>query len=52
MNYKEEFKKWVSNNLTKDSGAGPAYITSLNWLSDRFFENGRIIKNPFLKLRI
>ena len=42
MSNKEEFTKWVINNLSKGSGAGPAYITSLDWLSDKFYNNGRI----------
>jgi 5-methylcytosine-specific restriction enzyme B len=45
---KEEFKNWVSKNLSQNSGAGPAYITSLEWLSDRFYENEKIkVKSIF-----
>lgn len=41
-NNKEPFKNWVLNNLTENSGAGPAYITSIDWLSERFSENQKI----------
>jgi 5-methylcytosine-specific restriction enzyme B len=42
MNNKEQFKIWVLNNLTEKSGAGPAYISSIDWLSYKFYEKGRI----------
>ncbi|WP_333853904.1 McrB family protein [Epilithonimonas sp.] len=42
MNNREEFKNWVKNNLKDKSGAGPAYMSSLDWLSNRFYENKRI----------
>lgn len=42
MNYKEQFKSWVANNLTKNSGAGGSYISSIDWLSDRFYEKQKI----------
>ena len=50
MNNKDSFKYWVSKNLAKNSNAGSSYITSLDWLSKRFFEKGRIrrkLQNPF-----
>lgn len=50
MNNKEQFKSWVLNNLTEKSGAGPAYITSLEWLSDRFYEKGRISKRTIFEI--
>lgn len=47
-NNKEDFRNWVSKTLSKNSGAGPAYITSLEWLSDRFYENKKIsVKSIF-----
>jgi len=48
MSNKEQFKTWVLNNLTEKSGAGPAYISSIDWLSNKFYEKGRIsIKSIF-----
>jgi len=51
MNNKEEFKSWVLNNLTAKSGAGPAYITSIDWLSDRFYENNKINKKSIFEIK-
>jgi 5-methylcytosine-specific restriction protein B len=42
MNLKDEFKSWVLNNLTKNSGAVGSYISSIDWLSDKFFEKHKI----------
>lgn len=42
MNNKEEFKSWAIKNFTEKSGAGSSYVLSIDWLSDRFFEKGRI----------
>src|SRR5690606_15348022 len=39
MDNKEQFKSWVLSNLTEKSGAGSSYISSLDWLSDKFYEN-------------
>lgn len=50
MNYKEQFKSWVLNNLTKNSGAGPAYITSIDWLSDKFYEKSKINKKTIFEI--
>lgn len=50
MNNKEEFKSWVLNSLTEKSGAGPAYITSIEWLSDRFFEHNKISKKSIFEI--
>lgn len=50
MNNKEEFKSWVLSNLTARSGAGPAYISSINWLSDRFYEKNRISKKSIFEI--
>ncbi|NCP61524.1 MAG: hypothetical protein GW839_14705 [Flavobacteriales bacterium] len=50
MNNKEEFKSWVLNNLTEKSGAGPAYITSIEWLSDRFYEKNKINKKSIFEI--
>ncbi|WHF52509.1 hypothetical protein QGN23_04320 [Chryseobacterium gotjawalense] len=50
MNNKEEFKSWVLNNLTEKSGAGPAYITSIEWLSDRFYEKNKIDKKSIFEI--
>ena len=52
MNYKEEFKEWVLKNLKDKSGAGPSYISSIDWLSDKFYEAKKLEKNQFLKLTI
>ncbi|WP_073222031.1 McrB family protein [Aequorivita viscosa] len=49
-NNKEQFKKWVLDNLTEKSGAGPAYITSIEWLSNRFYENGKISKKSIFEI--
>jgi energy-coupling factor transporter ATP-binding protein EcfA2 len=40
MNLKEEFKSWVLQNSAEKSGSASAYVTSLEWLSERFKENG------------
>lgn len=50
MNNKEEFKAWVLNNLSEKSGAGPSYITSIDWLSDRFNEKNKINKKSIFEL--
>lgn len=50
MNNKEEFKSWVLNNLTAKSGAGPAYITSIDWLSERFYEKSKINKKSIFEI--
>ncbi len=50
MNNREEFKKWVYNNLTKDSGAAPSYIVALDWLSNRFYEKGKINKKSIFEV--
>jgi 5-methylcytosine-specific restriction protein B len=50
MNNKQEFKKWVLDNLTEKSGAGPAYIMSIDWLSDRFYEKNRINKKSIFEI--
>lgn len=50
MNNKEQFKSWVLNNLTEKSGAGPAYITSIDWLSKKFYEKGRISKQSIFEI--
>ena len=50
MNNKEEFKKWVLSNLTANSGAGPAYISSVEWLSIKFYENGKIDKKSIFEI--
>jgi hypothetical protein len=50
MNNKKEFKKWVLLNLTEKSGAGPAYISSLEWLSEKFYEKGKIDKNSLFEI--
>jgi 5-methylcytosine-specific restriction protein B len=49
-NNKEEFKSWVLNNLTDNSGAGPSYISSIEWLSERYFENGKISKKSIFEI--
>lgn len=50
MNNKEQFKSWVLNDLTQKSGAGPAYITSIEWLSDRFYEKNKIKKKSIFEI--
>jgi 5-methylcytosine-specific restriction protein B len=50
MNYKEQFKSWVFNNLTEKSGAGSSYISSLDWLSDRFYEKNKISKKSIFEI--
>lgn len=50
MSNKEEFKSWVLNNLTAKSGAGPAYITSIDWLSNRFYEKSKINKKSIFEI--
>ncbi|NCP85710.1 MAG: hypothetical protein GW823_12690, partial [Bacteroidetes bacterium] len=50
MNYKGQFKIWVFNNLTEKSGAGSSYISSLDWLSDRFYEKNKISKKSIFEI--
>jgi 5-methylcytosine-specific restriction protein B len=50
MNNKEQFKSWVLSNLTDKSGAGPAYISSIEWLSNRYFEKGKILKKSIFEI--
>lgn len=50
MNNKEQFKSWVFSNLTENSGAGPAYISSIDWLSERFFEKNKISKKSIFEI--
>ena len=50
MNNKDSFKYWVSKNLAKNSNAGSSYITSLDWLSKRFFEKGRISEKSIFEI--
>ncbi len=50
MNNKEEFKSWVFGNLTKESGAGSSYISSLEWLSDKFYEKNRTNKKSIFEI--
>lgn len=50
MNYKEEFKKWVLNNLKDKSGAGPSYISSIDWLSDKFYEAKKLEKKSIFEI--
>lgn len=47
---REQFKSWVLSNLTENSGAGPAYITSIDWLSDRFYEKNIINKKSIFEI--
>lgn len=41
-NNREAFKEWVLRTLTPKSNAGPSYMTSLDWLSKRFYEKKKI----------
>lgn len=50
MNYKEQFKAWVFNNLTENSGAGSSYISSIEWLSERFYEKNKISKKSIFEI--
>jgi hypothetical protein len=50
MSNKENFKSWVLNNLTEKSGAGASYITSLDWLSEKFFEKNKIDKKSIFEI--
>lgn len=50
MNYKEQFKSWVFNNLTENSGAGSSYISSIEWLSERFYEKNKISKKSIFEI--
>lgn len=50
MNNKEQFKSWVFNNLTENSGAGSSYISSIEWLSDRFYEKNKISKKSIFEI--
>ena len=42
VNNKEEFKNWLTNSLSPNSGAGSSYISSIDWLSEKFYEFGKI----------
>ena len=50
MNYKEQFKSWVFDNLTENSGAGSSYISSIEWLSERFYEKNKISKKSIFEI--
>jgi 5-methylcytosine-specific restriction protein B len=50
MNNKAAFKKWVLNNMGENSNAGPSYMTSLDWLSERFNENGKINRKSIFEI--
>lgn len=50
MNHREEFKKWALENLTEKSNAGPSYLISLDWLSERFSENNRIKEKSIFEI--
>ena len=50
MNYKEQFKSWVFNNLTENSGAGSSYISSIEWLSERFYEKNKISEKSIFEI--
>jgi 5-methylcytosine-specific restriction protein B len=50
LNNREQFKSWVLKNLTENSGAGPAYITSIDWLSERFYEKNKISKKSIFEI--
>ena len=47
---REEFKIWLLENLTEKSGAGPSYITSIDWLSERFYEANKINKKSIFEI--
>ncbi|WP_158859346.1 McrB family protein [Lunatibacter salilacus] len=42
MKNKDAFKKWILNNMGERSNAGPSYLTSLEWLSEKFYQKGKI----------
>lgn len=50
MDNKERFKKWLKDNLTQDSGAGASYISSLEWLSIKFNDKGRIKEKSIFEI--
>ena len=50
MNEKENFKTWVLSNLKEKSGSASAYLKSLEWLSARFLEKGKINKNTIFEI--
>lgn len=42
MDNKNDFKNWLLSKFSSNSNAGPSYMDALSWLSDRYFENGKI----------
>ncbi len=50
MNNKEQFKSWVFTNMGKNSNAGSSYIISLDWLSNRLYEAGKISKRSIYEI--
>ena len=50
MNNKEQFKSWALSNLMDKSGSVSSYITSLDWLSDRFYEKRKINKKSIFEI--
>ena len=50
MNNKDEFKKWVSKNLKDKSGAVSSYISSLDWLSDKFYDAKKLEKKSIFEI--
>lgn len=50
INNRDDFKSWVLSNLTEKSGAGHAYLASLDWLSEKFFKSGKIAKKSIFEI--
>ena len=50
MNNKKQFKSWVFTNMGKNSNAGSSYIISLDWLSKKLYEAGKISKRSIYEI--
>ena len=50
MNNKKQFKSWVFTNMGENSNAGSSYIISLDWLSNKLYEAGKISKRSIYEI--
>jgi hypothetical protein len=50
MNYKIDFHNWLTANLSKGTGASGTYMLSIEWLSEKFFEKGKISKRSIFEI--
>jgi 5-methylcytosine-specific restriction protein B len=49
-NYENDFREWALKNYAKKSNAPSSYITSLKWLSKKFYEKGKISEESIFSI--